>query len=78
MALTAERIRHIRVDNLKLTQEQAGLLLGGGKRNFHKYETGQVSPSKSMENLLLLLENDPELMKQLEFIQEREKIYEES
>ena len=72
MALTAERIRSIRTERLNLTQEQAGLILGGGKRNFYKYETGQVGPSKSMENLLLLLESDPGLMKQIEFLQMQE------
>ena len=44
---------------------QAGLLLGGGKRAFQKYENGDVLPSRAISNLLRLLSNNPALLKTL-------------
>ena len=37
--MTPDRIRAIR-ERLRLTQEEAGALLGGGPRAFTKYESG--------------------------------------
>ena len=48
-----------------ITQIQAGLLLGGGKRAFQKYESGDVIPSRAISNLLRLLSNNPSLLKTL-------------
>ena len=62
--LLPTEIRTIR-KRLKLTQIQAGLLLGGGKRAFQKYENGDVLPSRAISNLLRLLSNDPALLKTL-------------
>lgn len=60
LLLPAE-IRSIR-KQLKLTQLQAGLILGGGKRAFQKYESGEVLPSRAISNLLRLLSLNPSLL----------------
>ena len=62
--LLPNEIRSIR-KRLKLTQIQAGLLLGGGKRAFQKYESGDVIPSRAISNLPRLLSNNPSLLKTL-------------
>ena len=59
--LTPEEIRRIR-KKLHLTQEAAGLLIGGGPRAFQKYECGDLLPSRAVSNALLLLDRDPEAL----------------
>lgn len=44
--LEPEEIRRIR-NKLGLTQEAAGLLIGGGPRAFQKYEAGDLLPSRA-------------------------------
>jgi HTH-type transcriptional regulator/antitoxin MqsA len=56
--LEPEDIRRIR-KRLRLTQEAAGELIGGGPRAFQKYETGDVLPSRAISSALALLDNDP-------------------
>jgi HTH-type transcriptional regulator/antitoxin MqsA len=56
--LEPERIRQIR-KKLKLTQREAGLLIGGGPNSFQKYESGEVLASHAITSALLLLEHDP-------------------
>lgn len=63
LLLPAE-IRSIR-KSLKLSQIQAGLILGGGKRAFQKYESGDVLPSRAISNLLRILSTNPSLLKTL-------------
>ncbi len=63
LLLPAE-IRSIR-KSLKLSQIQAGLILGGGKRAFQKYESGDVLPSRAISNLLRVLSANPALLKTL-------------
>lgn len=63
LLLPAE-IRSIR-KSLKLSQIQAGLILGGGKRAFQKYESGDVLPSRAISNLLRILSANPALLKTL-------------
>ena len=59
----------------QLTQEQAGTILGGGARAFQKYESGEVLPSRTMANLLLLLQEYPQGLETLRARRkEREKI----
>ena len=53
--LEIKRIRK----KLRLTQEQAGLLIGGGPRAFQKYEAGDLLPSKAISSALTLLDRDP-------------------
>ena len=57
--LEPEEIRRIR-KKLHLTQEAAGLLIGGGPRAFQKYESGDLLPSRAVSNALVLLDHDPE------------------
>ena len=56
--LDPEEIRRIR-KKLRLTQVQAGELIGGGPRAFQKYETGDLLPSRAISSALALLDNDP-------------------
>ncbi len=56
--LSSEEIRRIR-KKLHLTQEQAGLIIGGGPRAFQKYESGDLLPCVGTNNLLFLLDEDP-------------------
>ena len=61
---TARKVKAIR-ERLKLSQRQAGLILGGGPRSFQKYESGEVEPSEPMLNLLTVLDREPSLLKVL-------------
>lgn len=57
--LEPEEIRCIR-NRLGLTQEAAGLLIGGGPRAFQKYEAGDLLPSRAISSALTLLDHDPD------------------
>lgn len=59
--LEPEQIRRIR-KKLHLTQEAAGMLIGGGPRAFQKYESGDLLPSRAISSALLLLSHDPEAL----------------
>ncbi len=59
--LQPEEIRRIR-KRLGLTQADAGVLIGGGKRAFQKYETGDLLPSRAISSALMLLDHDPEAL----------------
>ena len=63
LLLPAE-IRSIR-KRLKLTQVQAGNILGGGKKAFQKYESGETLPSRAISNLLRILSKEPSLLEVL-------------
>ena len=56
--LEPEDIRRIR-KKLRLTQEAAGLVIGGGARAFQKYESGDLLPSRAISSALILLDHDP-------------------
>jgi putative zinc finger/helix-turn-helix YgiT family protein len=56
--LSPDEIRRIR-EGLRLTQVEAGELLGGGPRAFTKYEGGIIAPSAAIANLLRLLDAQP-------------------
>jgi HTH-type transcriptional regulator / antitoxin MqsA len=60
-----EEIRRIR-KKLHLSQELAGLLIGGGPRAFQKYESGDLLPSRAISTALLLLDRDPAALSVLE------------
>lgn len=62
--LTPAEIRRIR-EKLRLTQVQAGELLGGGPRAFAKYENGAIKPAAAVANLLRVLDESPEQLKTL-------------
>lgn len=70
LALKAEygaHIRRIRKDRLKLTQEEAGRLIGGGRRAFQKYESGAMPPSDAAIALIEILDRHPE---EVEFLRQ--------
>ncbi|MFZ5812578.1 MAG: type II toxin-antitoxin system MqsA family antitoxin [Thermodesulfobacteriota bacterium] len=51
-------IRRIR-KKLRLTQKDAGVIIGGGPRAFQKYESGELVPSRAVVSALRLLDADP-------------------
>jgi HTH-type transcriptional regulator/antitoxin MqsA len=57
--LSPEEIHRIR-RKLRLTQEAAGEVIGGGPRAFQKYEAGDLLPSRAICSALILLDRDPE------------------
>ena len=57
-------VRRIR-KRLKLTQEEAGRIIGGGRRAFQKYESGATPPSDAAVGLIELLQRHPE---EIEFL----------
>jgi HTH-type transcriptional regulator/antitoxin MqsA len=63
-AIKPARVRSIR-QRLKLSQRRAGEILGGGPRAFQKYESGEVTVSRPMAQLLRLLARDPKRLKEL-------------
>jgi len=67
--LAPEEIRRIR-KKLRLSQESAGLLIGGGPRAFQKYESGDLLPSRAISSALVLLDHDPEALAVLKNWQE--------
>ncbi len=60
-------VRHIRKNRLKLTQEEAGRLIGGGRRAFQKYESGATPPSDAAAALIEILNRHPE---EIEFLRQ--------
>jgi len=58
-AAYAAHVRKVR-KRLKLTQEEAGRLIGGGRRAFQKYESGAMPPSDAAVALIELLDRHPE------------------
>jgi len=63
--LSPEEIRHIRKEILKITQEEAARIFGGGKNGFSRYERGEIKPLPAVSNLLKMLERHPEDLKYL-------------
>lgn len=63
--MTPEEIKKVRA-HLRLSQREASLLIGGGPNAFQKYESGDVVLSKAADNVLRLLRNEPERLKELQ------------
>ena len=55
----AAHVKSVR-KRLGLTQEEAGVIIGGGKRAFQKYESGSTPPSDAAVGLIELLARHPE------------------
>ena len=55
----AARIKAVR-KKLGLTQEEAGRIIGGGRRAFQKYERGTMQPSEAAVGLMEILDRHPE------------------
>ncbi len=62
--LTPDKIKKLR-RKLKLSQADAGELIGGGPRAFQKYESGDILPSRGILSALVLLANDPSRVQEL-------------
>lgn len=62
-----DRVRETR-KKLKLTQIQAGVIVGGGERAFQKYERGVMAPSDAAIGLLEVLRAKPEMVEILKDI----------
>ncbi|HEX2762217.1 MAG TPA: type II TA system antitoxin MqsA family protein [Allosphingosinicella sp.] len=60
-------VRNLR-KRLGLSQEEAGRIIGGGKRAFQKYESGAVPPSEAAVGLIELLGRHPEEVETLRAI----------
>jgi HTH-type transcriptional regulator/antitoxin MqsA len=58
-AAYAAHVRKVR-KRLNLTQEEAGHLIGGGRRAFQKYESGAMPPSDAAVGLIEILARHPE------------------
>lgn len=61
-ALREEYATHVKAvrKKLGLTQEEAGVIIGGGKRAFQKYESGRTPPSDAAVGLIEVLARHPE------------------
>jgi len=58
-AAYAARVKAVR-KKLGLTQEEAGRIIGGGRRAFQKYERGTMQPSEAAIGLIEILDRHPE------------------
>ena len=67
--LLPKAVKRIR-KRLKLTQKNAGRLIGGGPNAFQKYENGDILVSHAITSALLLLDRDPS---GLEVLREKNK-----
>lgn len=57
-AAYAARVKAVR-KKLGLTQEEAGRIIGGGRRAFQKYERGTMQPSEAAVGLIEILDRHP-------------------
>jgi HTH-type transcriptional regulator / antitoxin MqsA len=65
----AGRVKSVRI-SLKLTQEEAGRIIGGGRRAFQKYESGKTPPIDAAVGLLEVLSRHPEEINMLRQLRE--------
>ncbi len=63
-ARAAAELARIR-KKLKLTQQEAALLTGGGRNAFSRYERGKAKPLQSVTNLFKLLDKHPDLLDEI-------------
>ena len=66
-------VRKVR-KSLALTQEEAGEIIGGGRRAFQKYESGKAPPSDAAVGLIEVLARKPEMLKILRSMRRTTKI----
>lgn len=72
-AAYAARVKAVR-KKLRLTQEEAGRIIGGGRRAFQKYESGATPPSDAAVGLLEILDRHPEELETLRSIRSRSQV----
>lgn len=63
-AAYAAHVKAVR-KKLGLTQEEAGRIIGGGRRAFQKYESGATPPSDAAVGLIEILDRHPEELETL-------------
>ena len=63
--LPPDEVRRIR-RKLHLNQRQAATIFGGGVNAFSRYERGEATPVRAVDNLLRLLDRHPELLRELQ------------
>lgn len=66
-AAYAAHVREVR-KSLGLTQEEAGEIIGGGRRAFQKYESGKAPPSDAAVGLIEILWREPKQLETLRSI----------
>lgn len=66
----AAHVRKVR-KSLKLSQEEAGEIIGGGRRAFSKYESGIAPPSDAAVGLIEVLWKTPNAMEILKSLRRR-------
>lgn len=64
-SLEAAELARIR-KKLKLTQQEAARITGGGPNAFSRYELGKARPLPAVTNLFHLLDRHPELLSELQ------------
>ena len=64
-AREANELARIR-KKLKLTQQEAAQITGGGPNAFSRYERGKARPLPAVTNLFRLLDRHPELLSELQ------------
>ncbi len=52
-------------ERLRLTQQEAAALFGGGVNAFSRYESGKIKPPVALVKLLRLLNRHPDLLEEL-------------
>lgn len=57
-------IKEVR-EKLNLGRTEAGQVFGGGKNIFNQYETGKTTPPKPLVMLFKVLNNHPDLLKEI-------------
>jgi HTH-type transcriptional regulator/antitoxin MqsA len=62
--LTSTEIRKVR-EKLKLSEKQAAEICGDDPKTFRRYERGEATPQRAISNLLMILNNHPELLPEL-------------
>ncbi|RKZ52696.1 MAG: antitoxin [Candidatus Parabeggiatoa sp. nov. 3] len=62
--LTSSEILKVR-QKLKLSQKQAAEICGNDLNTFSRYERGEATPQRAISNLLIILNNHPELLLEL-------------
>lgn len=62
--LTPKEVQAVR-KQLKLTQKQAAVIFGGGVNAFNRYEKGRVPVPRALSQLLIVLRNHPNQLKEI-------------
>lgn len=57
----ANLVKTVRTEILKITQQEAAVIFGGGHNAFYRYEKGQVGVPQPLLILMQLLKKQPEL-----------------